>query len=239
MISAKFLQGLVFICFFVLSSRSALAETLGFYLPHIYSVQTMEKIFKADPVLGKYDIMVFSKIRDFLRAHAQNPFDIAILPGSFGVHYDDFQAVLSLRKGGGDTLHFKLLALNKNWDKKNLDRGVVGVVDEIGDRKKFKSYAKELLPQKVKRFKRIAKASDLYPMLALENVDYILMTAEDLQQVQKELKSKPFEVMHSKPVESPKIYQRKGISIDVEVLKGIQAKTLKQLGYDQLAQIKS
>ncbi|NRA67727.1 MAG: hypothetical protein HRU19_24815 [Pseudobacteriovorax sp.] len=226
------IQRLTFLCVLALLVAPRLrAESVGVYVPFIGDIRVIQNAFKNDPAFRGKTVTVFSKFKDFKGMSKISKFDFAILPSSYGRYYKDYVAIGQLKKGDVPDQKYLLLSLKNKISIKNLAKGTVGLVDEVG-RRKTKSLIKDLFAGSVfKQIKRVNKPVDLFPMLVLGNADFIIISQRNLANVKE---SKAYTIDSSEAVSLPQIYRRQGTKSSQDWLTKIKRETLMTLDFSEV-----
>jgi hypothetical protein len=219
-------------------SPPTLGKSFAIFVPVIEETKEVEKAFKADATLSETNVMAFSKFRDFSGMKKLSNFEYALLPSTYLDYYDDYTPIYQVTKGNKSSFEYLIVSLERKWNLDNLKNGVIGLVDIVG-RLNTKPFLSKLLNNKAfRRIRRVSKARDLYPMLALGNVNYILVSPYNFARIQKNTQAKHFMVLKSIKVKYPMIFVRKGSkATQSKNFKNIDSSTLKVLGFDSIVAI--
>ncbi|WP_141732748.1 hypothetical protein [Oligoflexus tunisiensis] len=218
----KLLRNLLFVTFLT-HAGAASGQSVGVFLPWIYETKELVASMKSDPVLAKADIMVFQKLEDFQLASTSKPFDIAILPASYGRYNSTYVEKVPLVPKSGEK-SFKHLVVS--FKKEAPADFSVGVIDEVG-RKNLRKWMKEVCSRCGKQ-KDVKKAKDLYNMLALGSVDAIMVSPFNLEAIKRESAAELFVLFTAEPENQPMIYVPKGGNF--KGLENIKPSTFSPLG---------
>jgi hypothetical protein len=188
-------------------AEAALGQSVGVFLPWIYETKELVTSMKSDPLLASAEIMVFQKLEDFQLASTSKPFDLAILPASYGRYNAEYVEKVPLVPKSGEKT-FKHLVVSFKKDAPG--DFSVGVIDEVG-RKNLKKWMKEVCSRCGKQ-KDVKKAKDLYNMLALGSVDAIMVSPFNFEAIKRESAAELFVLFSTEPENQPAIYVPKGKS---------------------------
>ncbi len=212
-------------------------QSLGVFLASESNPLDVEKALKKDKIFSQFDITVFAQYKDFELAVAKVPFDIAILPSIYFKTSKDkaYSPGLQFTRKGEMHFRYQVFSMDKDWDIKRLGEGSIGFVEEI-DRQQAKVLVKDLLDGKeFKRIKPVPRSQDLYPMLALGNSNYIMISPWVWESVKRDLVAEPNKVVTTLEIPYPQLgyLTKKG-----ELAKGLKdflaigKDALEALGFD-------
>jgi hypothetical protein len=223
----------------LLWSKAGHAASLGVFLPSHLPPKEIERTLKADPALKSLDIVVFAKFKEFENLNQKTPFDYAILPSSYHHFYSTYKPILQFTAKGNLKFQYVLLSLNKPGTPDDIAKSTVGIVDELG-RSQMKKYVQETLLKGTspKAVKTVTKVEDLFPLLALNNADYILVKPDDLKFIKEKYESKPHEYTKGAAIPFPRIYAKKSQASSNSIdFKKLSKETLGLLNFDDVAPI--
>ena len=212
------------------------AEQLQVYTTSTIPVKEREKALKSDSALSGTEITVFGKFSEFSSSLKNSKPKFLMVPATFVTYNPDYRAVYQFTKGGQSNFKFKILSVNDEWNKNNMEKGSVGIVDELG-RKQTSAFIKDEVG-KFKRVKRVTKTDDLMPLLVLENANFIIIRPQNYEILKAKYTAKTNLVGESKTINYPVICALKDIP-DSEVSKfaNLSQAVIKALGFDELKKI--
>lgn len=182
-------------------SLQAKPQTLGVYFPSIKSATALSSSLQGDPLLSSTEIFVFSKFKDFEIALKSRSFDYIITNSYyFGYSKNDYNIQFQFLVDGKETFELKLISLSAKKGKKDIKSATIAAVQTLG-RRDMKKFIEEIFKiATVKRVKNIAKAQDIFPILAMNNAEFAIASPEMLTQMAKDYPAKPIEVLSSIPL---------------------------------------
>ena len=217
----------------VITSGIKAEEKLAIYVPGEMSSRDVQQAFASDPVFKGVKVLAFGSFEDFQLGLVSEDFNYVLVPGWYLQFFHDVKPIYQLTGGGQATFHFSVISLTPEWDKARLKEGIIGVVNLVG-RDKTKSLVNFLLDhQPVKRIKQVSRGSEIYPLLALGNAQYALVTPQNIAAIKAEFALSPMIVSQSVAVPYPVIgsLKSKGSATSIPFSK-ISTNTLKLLGVD-------
>lgn len=125
---------------------------------------------------------------------------------------------------------FLILTNNPKWNKNNLHKATVAVVDEVG-RKKIRTYLNNIFNIQFRRIRRITKPHDLYPLLALQTVDVIVIREIFHASLKQKYKLNTFTVHKAHLNDSYQLYQRSDFESLINLKKLNHLTTLFDIGH--------
>ena len=222
----KMILGVIFV-----TKASTSGADIGVFFPTFKNTKSIEKAIKDDKATSGNKTFAFAKFTEFNSKVNEGSFDIVIAPSSFPSINKSCKSPLQITKKGKSSFRYKLIAVDKKWNKGNIATGSVGIVDELG-RRAMKKYVKDITSIKFKKIKRVTKPEDLFPLMSLGNADFVLIRPENLAESKQQFKIDTFEIMESKPVNYPIICElKKNPKNSVGNLKKLSAETLKTMGF--------
>ena len=117
------------------------AEQLQVYTTSTIPVKEREKALKSDSALSGTEITVFGKFSEFSSSLKNSKPKFLMVPATFVTYNPDYRAVYQFTKEGQSNFKFKILSVNDEWNKDNMEKGSVGIVDELG-RKQTSAFIK-------------------------------------------------------------------------------------------------
>ncbi|SME99635.1 hypothetical protein [Pseudobacteriovorax antillogorgiicola] len=224
----------------LIASLPSFGETLGVFTSSMTQARQLKRNLRQDPLLKDHRILVFSRQRDFDRAAKFEKFDFTILPSRYPVRSDQYEALFQLTRQGAATFRYQIITLEERWRDIKSSPPILGAFDELG-RRNMNQFAKSIFPKyQFKRIKLSGKLKDLYPMLALGNVEVIMIDPQVLETIRKDSKATPILIDQSEPVALPKIFVKKGHKSPLNTtLANLKKATLQALGVDDLKRITS
>lgn len=237
----KWMPGLIALSCLIFKAPSSFAkETLGVFLATEISPNQLERVLKKDKALQDFDIKVYSQIKDFTIANEVDPFDFVILPSVFFKFNKNFQASYQFTYKGEKTFRYHVLSLEKEWTVQRMQEGTVGLIEEV-ERQHSKILVQEILEGKYfKRMKQVSRVQDLYPMLALGNSNYILISPNVWEGVQKTISAQPIMIIKTLELNYPQLgyaSQKKDLAAKVKDLAKLSKDSIETLGFSALEQI--
>ena len=211
----------------------AAEPNVAIYSPSFLGTHEVEKALKDDPVLKNYRCSVFTRFSDFLQTQEKEPAAIVIAPASYVTFYQGYIAHQQLSRGGKSEFQFLLLALRPKWDKASIEKGTLGIVDELGQ-KFTKPFVDKLVGGKgFKRIKRVMKVEDLMTLLAVDDADYIYIRPEDYEKVKAQFNLPVVRIGESEPTGNPVIAVKDtDKSTDMKSFAKLSKQALNALGFD-------
>ena len=152
-----------------------------------------------------------------------------IAPSEYLDYNKKYKGAAQFQMKGKTSFKYDVVSISKDWDASKIEKGSVGVVQVLG-RKETKKQLKALVGKKFKKIKRVTKIEDLFPLLALENANYILISPHAYQAVKDKFRADINYIKKSKDVGFPVIAVAAGAS--AKDLHKINKNTLKALGFD-------
>jgi hypothetical protein len=201
----------------------AQGQSVGVFIPWIHESKELTKALNSDPLLAKADVMIFQKLEDFQLASSTKPFEIAILPASYGRYNADYVEKVQLLSASGEKSFKHLIVSFKKDAPPDFS---VGVIEEVS-RKNLKLWLKEVCSRCGKQ-KGVKKAKDLYNMLALGSVDAVLVSPFNFEVIKRESAAELYVLFSGDPENLPSVYVAKGSSI--KGLENLKASTFAPLG---------
>ena len=213
------------------------AEQLAVFYPTTLAVPDMEKALKADAAMAAKKVVVYAKFSEFESAQQADPAKFIIVPSAFVKYNKDYSPALQFTKGGKDEFQYLLLSIHDKWNKDSIGTGVVGLVEQLG-RKERKEYTEFLMGGNgFKRIKVVTKIEDLFPLLALDNADYIFIEPDQHEKLKEKFKAQTNLVAKTVAVGFPVVCVKGDASAaDLAAFKKISSQTLQALGFDGLSE---
>ncbi|MDQ3235283.1 MAG: hypothetical protein M3Q07_26025 [Pseudobdellovibrionaceae bacterium] len=229
---------LLLLSFLLLTSPLAAAERIAIYYPTTHEVRDIQKTLGGDPALSGITANAFARFEDFTFSLGSDPYEFAILPSVLPRYLPEFEPVFQFTLGSAKSFKYSIISIDSKWDKSKLATGVGGMVDEVG-RKNIKLYVESLMAgQKFKRIKQVGKVIDLFPMLSLGNVDYIVISPRDLEHLKKEFTTRTYKVVDTIEVDYPVLCIKNGYDKKkAQKFERISKATLSALGFDGIVEI--
>ena len=224
-------------CFLLtmLASTAQGKDSVAVFLPSVTPVSEIEKHLSTEPLFKGMDISVYKKFRDFNSA-IKNTKPLYVLgPAKFVATHSDYKAFAQLAHKSNLTFKYKVFSIQDKWGKAETAKGTIGMVQILG-RKETKKYVGESVSEKFKKVKRVTKVEDLFPLLALENAEYILVEPHIYDALKDKFRAKVNTVTESQPIGNPKLAVLKGKTGPVSV--SLKKETLESLGYGNIKSIK-
>ncbi|MFK7824175.1 MAG: hypothetical protein AB8G05_08460 [Oligoflexales bacterium] len=227
----------VLITSLLLHSLPLLAEIqVGIFLPTWRSPKEIENAIKGDKALKKMKPVVFAKYKEFLTSNKGVQFPILIVPKSHAEYGGNCTPILQFQANNSKQFKFAFVSLDKKWKSSNIIKGKLGVVDELG-RKNMKKFTQQVSGIKFKKIKRVTKVEDLVPLLALGNVDHIMIRPDNLKHAKTNFKSTFYEIMKSNAVSNPIVcvsdQSKKSVAMS---FKKMSKSTLKKIGFSSISE---
>jgi hypothetical protein len=179
------------------------------FLASTQSAAERERLLKEDAALKGRSVTVFGAFTEFKTSLGSAPSQFVIAPSSFAKYNPDYRPLGQFELNGKSSFKYQLLSADASWTKEKCKEGTVGVVEELG-RNELKGYLQEVLGD-FKKIKRVTKPDDLFPLLALGDAHYIVVTPEDLAKLKEKYQTKTFAVGESTEVQYPMIYAHKSV----------------------------
>jgi len=231
----KLITTFIFISLLGIFSLQAFAkEALPVFYSTTVPANARAKAMKGD-LSGAFDVTVFAKYKDFIREVKKVKPAAVIAPSSFSDYHKDYEPAAQFIGGGKPTYKFLLLAAEKKWNKGNINKGKIGMV-EISKRKNLKKITKKMFGKKFKRVKSVSKPEDLFPLLVFKSVDFILVSPGNYKILKTKFSTKVVEVAKSKSVNHPKLFVKKGSDKSklTGALKKLSSGSLKKMGFSKV-----
>lgn len=208
-------------------------EAIKVFLSSTQTAAEREKLLKEDAALKDRSITVFGAFTEFKTSLTSTPSQFVIAPASFAKYNPDYRPVGQFSVNDKTTFKYQILAADAAWTKEKTKEGSVGIVEELG-RNELKGYIQEVLGD-FKKIKRVTKPDDLFPLLALGDAHYIVVTPEDLAKLKEKYQTKTFNVGESMEIHYPMIYAHKSVNAELagRVLQ-LSPATVSGLGFTKL-----
>ena len=179
-------------------------------------------------------VVVFASFDDFQLALSSDEINYVLVASAYTRYDQEITPIYQLTLAGHDTFRYVVISLAPEWNRDKIGSGIIGIVNTVG-RDNTRLMAEDLLKNKFKRIKQVSRLSDLYPLLALGNANYVMFPQRILQEVQRDFTAKPFEVLQTAETSLPVIAEIKAKSHkNAAVFAKINVKTLTVLGMDGL-----
>ena len=226
----------VFTTILFLCCAPSFAEVqVGIYIPTWRSPKEIENALKGDKALKAVKPVVFGKYKEFTTSNKGVKFPILIVPKSHADFSKDCKPLLQFAAADGKNFKFVFVSLDKKWKASNVTKGKLGVVDELG-RKNMKKFTQTVSGQKFGKIKRVTKVEDLVPLLALGNVDHIMIRPDNLNHAKTNFKSTFYEIFKSNPVSHPIVclsdQSKKSVAMSFQKM---SKSTLKKIGFSSIS----
>ncbi len=213
-----------------ITTNGALAASkMAVFFPSTVSVTHIQKALSVDPTYKDFEVTVYKKFRDFNSVVKNIKPEVIIAPAEFLDYNTSYKGVAQLQMKGKRTFQYDVISIDKKWDASKIKSGSIGVV-QVLDRKETKQQIKKIVGNSFKKIKRVTKIEDLFPLLALENANYILISPHAYNAVKDKFRADVTYVLKSKEIGFPIIAIAKDVKL--KKLKIIQDKTVKALGFD-------
>jgi hypothetical protein len=213
------------------------SSLLAVFYPSSKSSKHREKSLKKIFSKNQVKPVVFAKYKEFSSLIKRENIPLIMAPSSFGVNNKDYRPLYQFQNNKKDQFQYLVISLDKNLKLNKIKK--IGVVQEL-KRKKMNKFVKEILNKKNIRISRVMKAEDIFLLLALENVDSILVTPEQLSHMKKQYKSKLYFFKTKKLIKYPQLYIKKGLNIkDYEEISRLGEKNLINLGFSGINKLNS
>ncbi len=199
------------------------------YYPSTTPVKARQDALKSE-VGG--DVVFFAKYKDFQDYLASGGPSLVIAPSSFSHANKGYKPVLKFVEAEADKSKFLALTKEKaKWDGK-VGQARIGVVEEL-DRAHLKEYFGQQLGTELKTVKSVSKPEDLFPLLALDGADVLVLSNANYRVLATQFKLNVGEVAESKPRPEAVVYVKDGAdeAATVERIKSLTEATLKVLGF--------
>lgn len=221
-----------------LTARLMANERLAIFYPTVQETREIQKVLGSDDALHGVSTSAFAKFDDFTFALEAENFQFAILPSVTPRFLPEFEPLLQFTVSNSRTFKYSVISIDSKWDKSRLSEGIAGIVDEVG-RKNIKFHVEGLMAGKrFKRIKKVGKLVDLFPLLSLGNVDYILIAPGDLDSLKKDFATKTYKIVDTIDVNYPVLCAKKGYDArSAERFEKMSKATLKALGFDGITRI--
>ena len=102
------------------------------------------------------EFTVFGRFRDFVDQLDSAAPAVVVAPSFFSKFHPEYSPVLGLKKGESRQFRYQVLSLGGDWNERNLSKGRIGMVDEIG-RDRLPSILPEILSTRIERIKSVSK----------------------------------------------------------------------------------
>jgi hypothetical protein len=201
------------------------------------SLQHPDRCRKRKAFFKAHSVTVFGAFTEFKTALSSAPAQFVIAPASFAKFNPDYRPVGQFLVNDKTSFKYQLLAADAAWTKEKCKEGTVGIVEELG-RNELKGYLQEVLGE-FKKIKRVTKPDDLFPLLALGDAHYIVVTPEDLVKLKEKYQTKTFTVSESTEVHYPMIYAHKSLAAEISAtVLQLAPATITGLGFSKLEAVK-
>lgn len=226
---------ILIICF---TSKLQAHERLAIFYPTSQETREIQKVLGNDQALQGIAMSAFAKLDDLSYALESEEFHFAILPSVTPRYLPAFEPLLQFTVNNSSTFRYSVISINTKWDKSRLSEGIAGIVDEVG-RKNIKLHVDALMAGKrFKRIKQVGKLIDLFPLLSLGNVDYILIAPRDLEELKKEFATKTYKIVDTIETNYPVLCVKSGYDTrNVGRFERMSQTSLKALGFDGIIKI--
>lgn len=209
----------IFYCFLL---AIASAEEIRVSYKHIFPGKDLKPIEIRQEENKEPIVKAFKSFSDFNKAQKEKKAEIILASFAFGKFNDDYRPVASIEIDGKDSENYLLLSFDKKWNSGNLDKAVVGVVDEVG-RKNMRDFVGMLTVSKFKRMKRVNSSHELFPLLVLQSVDMILIRADHEYALREKFIVDTKQIKRTKAVLNPIFYVKKDSKLNyAEVLEKVK-----------------
>lgn len=208
---SKFRSFALFLVVF-LANANSYASSIGVFLPGIKSATKVTEVLKADPAFKGFEIFVFAKFKDFSIALKSKNFEHIITTSNFLIYTKniEYKPIYQFVVDGKEDFQYRLVALDKKWNKKNFLDGTMVVVETL-ERQETKDFVSDVLGvDQVKRIKNISKVEDLLPILAMANADVALVSPEMISFIKQNFKAEPAELSAGKKLPQFMLASRRG-----------------------------
>ena len=215
------------------STRAEAAGKLAVFYPTTVPAQQLEHVLKADKALAGIAVTAFAKYRDFSFDLTADAPTYVIVPSAFARFDKRYRPVLQFTHAGRKTFRYEVLSLGGKWTAANFAKGSVGIVGQL-ERRQMKAYVDDLTKggTPFRSFETVTKVEDLLPLLALENVNYILIEPENYETLKGQLATKVIKVGESVEVDEPVLCVQASGRGDAGPFRKLSPGTLKGLGFD-------
>lgn len=207
-------------------------SSLAVYYPSLNPVKERQDSLSEETGI---ETTVFARFRDFNDfINDKNP-DYIIAPSSFEKFNNSYIPILKFFHEEELTFKYYILSLNNKWNSKNINTAKLGVVEEL-ERTHFKNYFGDKLQIQANIIKSVSKPEDLFPLLAFNSVDIIIVSSLDYAKLKEQFTIKTIKIMESKPVSLPYIFRNSKLrsTQGISQLESLSKKTLKILGFTKL-----
>ena len=219
----RFLAKLVVVLGIPMSAMAA--ESLLVFYPTLIPSAERQALLKGK--IPGFDITVFDKYKDFELNMKINPEHVIVFHGADVPQ--DYKLIAKLKdlSGSGQT-ELKVFSLDPAM--KLTEDTKLGMVT-VTDRKEQKKFANDIVGVPVKAVKGVTKLEDLVPQLVLKNVDAILMSVANLEEVKGKFDTPLHEIGINKKVDPIRLLSRGGDSAKLKgALQALSGDDLKGLG---------
>ena len=149
-----------------------------------------------------------------------------------------FEPIFQFTLNDKKSFKYSVISIESKWDSTKLNEGSVGIVDEVG-RKNIKPYMEEIMAgKKFKRIKQVGKVADLFPLLSLGNVNYIIIAPHDLDILKREFATKTYKIVDTIDINYPVLSIKTSYDVKkAEKFEKISKIALKTLGFDGIIKL--
>ncbi len=183
-------------------------------------------------LFSKYKIEAYPSFSFFEKSQKLKPADFVIASSYFDAEVLGYKKYAQFQINESDICNYTLLTINPKWNINNIQDGKIGLVDFVG-RKKIKPFLENILGTKFKRIKRVTKPELLYPMLAMQSVDMILIRTAYIKKIQEKYKLPTFEITICKKISYPSIYVKENLKVNAKDFQ-LSREQLQKIGFTSL-----
>jgi hypothetical protein len=183
------IRQLVCTVIFLTYSCNAVGNKLYIFLPTEYTAIDVEKKFS-----GKYDTFVirsFSSVTDFTSAVFSDTPDAIITKPQLVPLLDIYQIKLNATLNGSTKEPYFILSVEKPLTPAELSTKEVGILDFLG-KKNINTLMEDLLDG-TPRLKRVKKMADLVPLMTMNLVDGVIVSATQVAYIKSKSQLKFYE----------------------------------------------